>query len=113
VLMTLCFSARSVHSIIGATQKRWVKLIIRFGPRAAHGGLLKVALRRRQAGAHCDAAKRPTEGIFVPLREVATIRGTSARYGVLHEGGQRIQIVTASTADQDVGTFSAGGGSGA
>ena len=50
---------------------------------------------------------RAPDGTFVPLSELATITPTSGRYEVLHEGGQRVQIVTSATTDADVGAFTA------
>lgn len=47
------------------------------------------------------------DGTFVPLRELATIAPTSGRYEVMHEGGQRVQVITAATTDADVGAFTA------
>lgn len=35
-------------------------------------------------------------GAFVPLRELADVEQGSGRYGVLHEGGSRIQVVASS-----------------
>jgi len=50
---------------------------------------------------------RAPDGTFVPLRELAGIAPTSGRYEVLHEGGQRVQIVTSATSEADIGAFTA------
>jgi CzcA family heavy metal efflux pump len=68
--------------------------------------VLDADLRRNPESVSALLLKAP-DGTFVPLGELATIRQTSGRYGVLHEGGRRVQIVTANTTEQDVGAFSA------
>jgi len=68
--------------------------------------LLDADLRRRPESVSALMLKAP-DGTFVPFGALATIRTVSGRYGVLHEGGRRVQIVTANTADEDVGAFAA------
>lgn len=48
---------------------------------------------------------KAADGTFVPLSELATITPTSGRYEVMHEGGQRVQIVTSATTEASVGAF--------
>ncbi len=50
---------------------------------------------------------RASNGTFVPLSELATIAPTSGRYEVMHERGQRVQIVTSATTDANLGAFTA------
>ncbi|MPZ31961.1 MAG: hypothetical protein GEV13_13335 [Rhodospirillales bacterium] len=61
--------------------------------------------RRTKAEEAGTLLLRSPAGIYAPLNELATIRQTSGRYGVLHEGGRRIQIVTANTTSSDIGAF--------
>lgn len=68
--------------------------------------LLASDLRTRPETVSALTLKAP-DGTFVPLGELATFRPASGRYGVLHEDGRRIQVVTASTTDQNVGAFAA------
>ncbi len=63
-------------------------------------------LRSRPESVGALMLKAP-EGTFVPLRELATIAPTSGRYEVMHEGGQRVQIITSTTTDANVGAFTA------
>lgn len=66
--------------------------------------LLKPEARERPEAVGSLLLKTPG-GALVPLSDLATIRETSGRYGVLHQGGARIQVVTAGTSDSDVGAF--------
>lgn len=42
------------------------------------------------------------DGMIVPLSEVADVRHESGRYVILHEGGQRLQTVTANVVNRDL-----------
>ena len=66
--------------------------------------LLKPEARERPEAVGALLLKSPG-GALVPLAQLATIRETSGRYGVLHQGGTRIQVVTAGTDDSDLGAF--------
>lgn len=44
-------------------------------------------------------------GFIVPLSDVADVRHEAGRYVILHEGGQRLQTVTANVADRDLSSF--------
>ena len=48
---------------------------------------------------------RTPEGRFIRLRQVAEIHPSSGRYEVPHQGGQRLQTVTANVRGRDVGGF--------
>ena len=48
---------------------------------------------------------RNSEGLRLPLRELADIFLTSARYSILHEGARRRQTVTCATSGRDVSSF--------
>jgi CzcA family heavy metal efflux pump len=48
---------------------------------------------------------RNTEGLVLPLRELAAVYPTTGRYSILHEGGRRRQTVTCSTRGRDVASF--------
>ena len=48
---------------------------------------------------------RNAEGLRLPLRELADIDLTSARYSILHEGARRRQTVTCATTGRDVSSF--------
>lgn len=67
---------------------------------------LDAKLRKRPELVSTLMLKAP-DGTFVPLSALASIRTVSGRYGVLHEGGRRVQIVTANTEDEDLGAFAA------
>lgn len=45
------------------------------------------------------------DGVIIPLSDVADVRHESGRYVVLHEGGQRLQTVTANVVDRDLDSF--------
>lgn len=66
--------------------------------------LLKPEVRERPEAVRALLLKAPG-GELVPLAQLATIRETSGRYGILHQGGTRVQVVTAGTTDSDVGAF--------
>jgi CzcA family heavy metal efflux pump len=66
--------------------------------------LLDADLRRRPESVSGLMLKAPS-GTFVRLGELAGIRQITGRYGVLHEGGRRVQIVTADTRDENIGAF--------
>jgi len=48
---------------------------------------------------------RAPNGAYVLLRQVADIYEAAGRYQVLHEGGRRLQTVTASVGGRDIGSF--------
>lgn len=48
---------------------------------------------------------RNAQGLRLPLRELADIDLTSARYSILHEGARRRQTVTCATTGRDVSSF--------
>src|SRR5262249_39705190 len=50
-------------------------------------------------------ALRRRDGGRLPLAELASVSSTTSRYAVLHDGGRRVQIVTANVAGGDVGAF--------
>jgi CzcA family heavy metal efflux pump len=75
------------------------------GDRVFAAAVLLDADLRRSPQSVASLMLRAPAGTFVPLSELAAIRQTSGRYGVLHEGGRRVQIVTANTTDKDLGAF--------
>ncbi len=48
---------------------------------------------------------RTPGGTFVPLRQLADIAPSSGRYQIRHEGGRRVQTVTANVADSAIAGF--------
>jgi CzcA family heavy metal efflux pump len=48
---------------------------------------------------------RARDGIFVPLEQVAELAETGGRYNILHQGGRRVQTVTASVQGRDLQSF--------
>jgi len=48
---------------------------------------------------------RNTQGLRLPLRELADVYPTSGRYAILHDGARRRQTVTCNTAGRDVESF--------
>jgi CzcA family heavy metal efflux pump len=52
-----------------------------------------------------DLSLRAPDGAYVPLRQVADIYEAAGRYQVQHEGGRRLQTVTATVAGRDVVSF--------
>jgi Cu/Ag efflux pump CusA len=48
---------------------------------------------------------RSSEGLRLPLRELADIDLTSSRYSILHEGARRRQTVTCATTGRDISSF--------
>ena len=48
---------------------------------------------------------RNTQGLRVPLSEVADVFATSGRHSILHDGGRRRQTITCNPAGRDVSSF--------
>lgn len=48
---------------------------------------------------------RNSDGELVPLENVARISQADGRYNILHQGGQRLQTVTANAEDRDIAGF--------
>ncbi|HZR16528.1 MAG TPA: efflux RND transporter permease subunit [Verrucomicrobiae bacterium] len=48
---------------------------------------------------------RSSQGLRMPLRELADIELSSGRYSILHEGARRRQTVTCATSGRDVSSF--------
>ena len=48
---------------------------------------------------------RNPDGLLVELGEVATLDQMSGRYNILHQGGQRVQTVTANVSGRDLQSF--------
>ncbi|GAB3675915.1 efflux RND transporter permease subunit [Salinisphaera aquimarina] len=66
--------------------------------------ILDPALRRDPAQVG-DLPLASGDGTLVMLSSVADIRQTPGRYNVLHEGGQRVQTVTANVDGRDLASF--------
>jgi CzcA family heavy metal efflux pump len=50
---------------------------------------------------------RTPEGTIIELEQVARVRQTGGRYNILHQGGQRLQTVTANASGRDLASFMA------
>jgi CzcA family heavy metal efflux pump len=66
--------------------------------------ILEPAARRDPEGIG-SLMLRSSQGLRMPLRELADINLTSARYSILHEGARRRQTVTCATTGRDVSSF--------
>jgi Cu/Ag efflux pump CusA len=77
------------------------------GDRVFNAAILLDADLRKNAGSVAALTLKAPDGTYVRLADLATIRQTTGRYGVLHEGGRRVQIVTADTTEENLGAFSA------
>lgn len=65
-----------------------------------------LAPRLRRAPVQVEALPlRAADGTMVTLRDVADVAVGAGRYKILHEGGKRIQSVTANVDDRDVEEF--------
>lgn len=60
---------------------------------------------RNEVGRVGELPLRSPDGRFVRLSQVAQIHPSAGRYEVPHQGGQRMQTVTANVRDRDVGGF--------
>ncbi len=60
---------------------------------------------RRDPEAIGSLLLRSSQGLRLPLRELADIYLTSARYSILHEGARRRQTVTCAATGRDVSSF--------
>ncbi|BBA32650.1 RND efflux transporter HME family, translocase subunit [Methylocaldum marinum] len=66
--------------------------------------ILPPDLRRRpEAIAHLPL--RTADGLVVELGRIADIRQVGGRYNILHQGGQRVQTITANVTGRAAGTF--------
>jgi CzcA family heavy metal efflux pump len=66
--------------------------------------ILPPDLRRRpEAIAHLPL--RTADGLVVELGRIADIQQVGGRYNILHQGGQRVQTITANVTGRDAGTF--------
>jgi CzcA family heavy metal efflux pump len=61
--------------------------------------------RRRQPGDVAGLPLRTPGGAMIRVADVADVRQVSGRYNILHQGGQRLQTVTAHVRDRDLGDF--------
>ncbi len=66
--------------------------------------ILDAAARRDPEGVRALVLRR-SDGARMPLAELATVHATTGRYAVLHDGGRRLQIVTANVVGGDVGAL--------
>ncbi len=66
--------------------------------------LLDPASRNDSAAVGALPVRTPT-GVFVPLRQLADIVPSASRQQVRHDGGRRVQTITANVADADIGGF--------
>ncbi|NOZ02673.1 MAG: efflux RND transporter permease subunit, partial [Deltaproteobacteria bacterium] len=67
-----------------------------------------VILDPRARRSVADVGRLPLRGpggTFVRLGQVADVYETQGRYGILHDGARRVQVVTAEVAGRDVGSF--------
>jgi CzcA family heavy metal efflux pump len=60
----------------------------------------------RRAAEHVAALPlRTPDGGIIPLSDVAELEQAAGRYNILHQGGQRVQTVTANVQGRDLGSF--------
>ncbi len=52
-----------------------------------------------------DLPLRNSDGELIPLKRIANINQTDGRYNILHQGGQRMQTVTANAENRDIVGF--------
>lgn len=67
-----------------------------------------VRLSRRDRRSPAEVGMLPVRtpsGMVIPLRDVASLRETFGRFTVLHEGGERVQTVTAHFRGRALGSF--------
>ncbi|HEX9648010.1 MAG TPA: efflux RND transporter permease subunit [Alphaproteobacteria bacterium] len=60
---------------------------------------------RTRPEAAAELPVRAASGEVIALGDVADLRPDSGRYAILHEGGRRLQTVTANVAGRDFGSF--------
>ena len=75
------------------------------GNQVANVAVILAEAARRDPDAIRSLLLRSTQGLRMPLRELADIDLTSARYSILHEGARRRQTVTCATSGRDVSSF--------
>ncbi len=66
--------------------------------------ILEEAARRDPEGVE-RLLLRNTQGLRVPLSEVADVFATSGRHSILHDGGRRRQTITCNPSGRDVASF--------
>ena len=75
------------------------------GNQVANVAVILAETARREPEAIGSLLLRSAQGLRMPLRELADIDLTSARYSILHEGARRRQTVTCATTGRDVSSF--------
>lgn len=61
--------------------------------------------RRSRIGEVGELPLRNPDGRLIKLSDVADIQVTGGRYKILHDGGRRIQTITANVEDRDIASF--------
>ena len=75
------------------------------GNQVANVAVLLNEASRRDPEAIGSLLLRSSQGLRLPLRELADIYLSGARYSILHEGARRRQTVTCATSGRDISSF--------
>jgi CzcA family heavy metal efflux pump len=75
------------------------------GNQIADVAVILEALHRQEPETIGSLQVRNSQGLRLPLSELAEIFPTSGRFSILHEGARRRQTVTCSTSGRDVSSF--------
>jgi CzcA family heavy metal efflux pump len=60
---------------------------------------------RNRISSITDLPLKNSDGIYVPLRQLANVYQTSGRYVILHDGARRVQTITLNVAGRDINAF--------
>jgi CzcA family heavy metal efflux pump len=60
---------------------------------------------RNRISSITDLPLKNSDGIYVPLRQLANVYQTSGRYVILHDGARRVQTITLNVAGRDINSF--------
>ena len=99
------FDPVSALDIVRAAYQGDVTGQIYSGNRVSDVLVILDAKHRSSITAIGDLPLRSPDGKYVPLKQLADIYETSGRYQVQHQGGERMQTVTADVAGADVESF--------
>jgi Cu/Ag efflux pump CusA len=60
---------------------------------------------RNRIGSITDLPLKNSDGIYIPLGQLANVYQTSGHYVILHDGARRVQTITLNVAGRDINSF--------
>jgi CzcA family heavy metal efflux pump len=96
------FRPLEVMEAVQAAYQGTVVAQVHQGSRVTEVAVILDAMHRREPEEIGSLLLRNSDGVAMPLKELADVYLTTGRYAIMHDGASRRQVVTCSAEDRDV-----------